>query len=44
MMIGGLTIALLGSETALYVGVFLGNWLFSLCIIKAALVLRNRLR
>jgi hypothetical protein len=43
MMVGGLIIALRGSETAFYIGVFLGNWLFYFCIIKAALALRNKL-
>jgi hypothetical protein len=43
LMVGGLTIRLIGSEFAFYVGVFLGNWLFSFCIIKAAIALRNGL-
>jgi hypothetical protein len=41
---GGLTIRLMGSESAFHVGVFLGNWLFCFCIIKAVVALRNRLR
>jgi hypothetical protein len=44
LIVGGLTIRLIGSESVFYVGVFLGNWLFFFCIIKAALALRNRLR
>jgi hypothetical protein len=44
LIVGGLTIRLTGSESAYYVGVFLGKWLFSFCIIKAALALRNGLR
>lgn len=43
MMVGGITIALIGSETAFYLGIFLGNWLFWFCIIKAALIVRKRL-
>jgi hypothetical protein len=44
MIVGGITIRLIGSESAFYVGVFLGNWLFYFCIIKAVVALRNRLR
>jgi hypothetical protein len=44
MIVSGHTIRLIGSESAFYVGVFLGNWLFFFCIIKAALALRNRIR
>jgi hypothetical protein len=44
MIVDGLTKRLIGSESAFYVGVFLGNWLFYFCIIKAIVALRNRLR
>lgn len=43
MIVGGITIALIGSESAFYVGIFLGNWLFWFCIIKGALIVRKRL-
>jgi hypothetical protein len=43
IIVGGIIIRLRGSETAFYIGIFLGNWLFYFCIIKAALALRNKL-
>jgi hypothetical protein len=41
LMVGSLIVALRGSETAFYIAIFLGNWLFYFFIMKAALALRN---
>ena len=40
--VGGGLLYVTGSETASYVGMFLGNWLFWFIVLKVAVVLKNR--
>ena len=40
--VGGFLNYLTGSEVALYLGAFVGNWLFCFCLFKVVLILRNR--
>jgi hypothetical protein len=42
MAVGGFLNYLTGSEVALYLGAFVGNWLFCFCLFKTVLILRNR--